>query len=274
MQEYNDWELLIIDDGSEPSYRQRNLYLPADEERVVFHFTEHAERSAARNYGVTRARGKWICFLDSDDYLLPHYLQAFRTEIGENTVKIILNAGQYLEMDGNRKMLPRLENGSHPLIAIWRGRWNIMGFCFPKEVFEKVRFPELYSFWEDRSFLLRAVTGWDSRAIDASTSVIVDHSERSVHRLGNISGRDRAEDIINCIDDTFRSREGIKISAQIEKWMIRREKARRVIGIANDALNENKHQEVVTLLVLALNFIDFRTLPSWLNTMRKVFIGG
>ena len=71
-QTFADWELLIIDDGSTDNTRQ--IVEAYTDRRVKYIYQENAERSAARNNGVAQAAGKYICFLDSDDYCLPDRL--------------------------------------------------------------------------------------------------------------------------------------------------------------------------------------------------------
>ena len=70
-----DIEILVVDDGSTdggPALIDR--YAASDPRISVFH-KSNAGPSSARNYGLDRARGKWVSFLDADDYLLPEFLQ-------------------------------------------------------------------------------------------------------------------------------------------------------------------------------------------------------
>ena len=69
-QTFSNWELLLIDDGSEDhSASICEEYAAKDERIKVFH-KENGGVSSARCYGVNHARGEWITFLDADDELL------------------------------------------------------------------------------------------------------------------------------------------------------------------------------------------------------------
>ena len=79
-QTYNDWELIIIDDGSTDS--TKDFIAPYTKDlRIRYYFQKNQERSAARNNGIDLAKGKFICFLDSDDYYLSNHLSILNDEI-------------------------------------------------------------------------------------------------------------------------------------------------------------------------------------------------
>lgn len=72
-QTYINWELLIVDDGSTDNTKQ--VVTSYNDSRIKYIYQQNAERSAARNNGIRHSAGKYICFVDSDDYYLPNRLQ-------------------------------------------------------------------------------------------------------------------------------------------------------------------------------------------------------
>src|SRR5690554_3168461 len=69
-QTINDWELIIIDDGSsDNTFEVIKPYLL--DQRIKYQYQINQERSIARNNAVKISLGEYICFLDSDDYYLP-----------------------------------------------------------------------------------------------------------------------------------------------------------------------------------------------------------
>lgn len=73
-QTYQDWELLLIDDGSpDNSGAICDEYASKDSRIKVFH-KPNGGVSSARNYGIDKASGDWICFIDADDYIKGDYL--------------------------------------------------------------------------------------------------------------------------------------------------------------------------------------------------------
>lgn len=72
-QTYEDWEMLIIDDGSEPA--SQPVVDAFDDPRLRYVQLPHVGRSAARNRGLELARGEYIGFLDDDDLFHPNKLE-------------------------------------------------------------------------------------------------------------------------------------------------------------------------------------------------------
>lgn len=68
-QTYTDFELLLIDDGStDSSGAICDKYAEQDSRVRVFH-NENGGASSARNMGLDNAKGEWITFVDSDDWI-------------------------------------------------------------------------------------------------------------------------------------------------------------------------------------------------------------
>jgi glycosyltransferase involved in cell wall biosynthesis len=74
-QTFTDFELLLIDDGSpDKSGQICDEYAQKDSRIQVFH-KENGGVSSARNTGLDNAKGKWIAFIDSDDWVDGTYLE-------------------------------------------------------------------------------------------------------------------------------------------------------------------------------------------------------
>lgn len=72
-QGFTDFELLLIDDGStDSSGIICDQYAKRDSRVHVFH-KENGGASSARNMGLDNAKGEWVTFVDSDDYVLDNY---------------------------------------------------------------------------------------------------------------------------------------------------------------------------------------------------------
>lgn len=73
-QEYRDFEVIVINDGS-PDTADLERVLAPYRQRIVYLKQENRRASGARNNGIQHARGEYLAFLDSDDIWTPRYLQ-------------------------------------------------------------------------------------------------------------------------------------------------------------------------------------------------------
>ena len=71
----NDIQIIVVDDASEISQEAFAVYRGLDDPVVEVVFSKEAKGAGhARNVGLSRAKGKWLMFVDSDDFLLPSAL--------------------------------------------------------------------------------------------------------------------------------------------------------------------------------------------------------
>ena len=73
-QSFRDFELIVVDDGSTDNTEAVVASFLGDS-RVRYFRTANQGVSAARNFGVDKASGRYLAFLDSDDEWLPEKLQ-------------------------------------------------------------------------------------------------------------------------------------------------------------------------------------------------------
>jgi len=74
-QSFSDFEVILVDDGSPDNCGVLcDGYAAAYSHVSVIH-QENRGQAAARNHAMTKAKGKWICFVDSDDLIHPRMLE-------------------------------------------------------------------------------------------------------------------------------------------------------------------------------------------------------
>ena len=76
-QSFDDWEMILIDDGSTDRSKALAESLAARDGRIrLLGWGANRGPAAARNAGIRAARGRWITFLDADDRWRPEKLEA------------------------------------------------------------------------------------------------------------------------------------------------------------------------------------------------------
>ncbi|MBN2730383.1 MAG: glycosyltransferase [Bacteroidales bacterium] len=122
-QTYNNFELLLINDGSaDRSGKICDEYTQVDQRIKVIH-KENGGVSSARNTGIEMAKGKYLLFIDSDDWIEPKYIESFlHSELGDDELTFIIH--DILKETGN----------------------EIKKNCnFPNKTFSKLNYSELFA---------------------------------------------------------------------------------------------------------------------------------
>lgn len=74
-QTYRNLEIILVDDGSPDNSPEICDQLAEENQNVTVYHKENGGLSSARNYGIEKASGKYILFLDSDDWLDEHSVE-------------------------------------------------------------------------------------------------------------------------------------------------------------------------------------------------------
>lgn len=98
-QTYKEIEILLIDDGSTDDSGRSCDDLAIKDRRIhVFH-KENGGVSSARNLGIERACGDYICFVDSDDWIDIDYFESAMPILKEVHPTLLMN--NYMKDDGD-----------------------------------------------------------------------------------------------------------------------------------------------------------------------------
>lgn len=92
-QTYQDWELVIVDDGSTDNSACIGRRYEAADRRITFYSLSNGGVSRARNFGIDHSSGEYICFIDADDCYVPHALQILAEGIENNDADMAI--GQF-----------------------------------------------------------------------------------------------------------------------------------------------------------------------------------
>lgn len=102
-QSYRDFELFVIDDGS----RDRTPEIISKYKRKIFYvYIKNSGVSKARNTGIRLSRGKYISFLDSDDYWKPEKLEK-QIDFMENHPEIFISQTGEIWIRNGKRVNPK-----------------------------------------------------------------------------------------------------------------------------------------------------------------------
>ena len=98
-QSYTNFEIVIVDDGSTDN--SAAIVKTITDSRIRLFQKENGGVSSARNYGIEKALGKWIFFIDADDILLPSSLEKLYKVFISSESKVDIIAGNYARVTQN-----------------------------------------------------------------------------------------------------------------------------------------------------------------------------
>lgn len=202
-QEYENWELIIIDDGSTDNTCQ--LVSQFQDPRLKYFYKQNEERSIARNFGIQKAIGEYVCFLDSDDVLLPNHLYSLKKEILRNNSPIgLFQSGVSIKSKQTQKVIDWYNGLDRREIVrnILKGKsLYIQGISVSREILTFLQFPRNYSYWEDQHLWLRILCEYPFYQVNDITAIWLINDESSVeliYKKNLIGGLNR---YLGCIHD-------------------------------------------------------------------------
>lgn len=103
-QSYRNLEIILVDDGSTDNSGAMAEKFALEDKRVrVFH-KENGGSSSARNMGIEKARGDFIGFVDSDDFIEPQMYERMLAVALQEQLLIVQTSRDELDEQGNRMM--------------------------------------------------------------------------------------------------------------------------------------------------------------------------
>ena len=154
-QTYSNLEVLLIDDGSTDDSGKVCQEYVARDSRFRYIKKENGGASDARNFGIDRASGEYLSFVDSDDWLAPTYVEdLYQVAKRTHADTVVAHYTIYNEEDRHYHVhiwddyyektytgkelvleLPSLELNGYIFITSW-------GILFNRRLFKHIRFPK------------------------------------------------------------------------------------------------------------------------------------
>ena len=156
-QTYQNWELIVVDDGSDDDTETVVTELASLDHRIQYRRIEHQGVSAARNEGLNAARGEIVAYLDSDNVWQPDYLLFTVNAVIEADRGCVYSALKIIDHDRNDETSFRKR--AFDLEALLKNNYiDINVFAHRADLTEKLGgFDVSLARWVDWDLILRYV---------------------------------------------------------------------------------------------------------------------
>lgn len=193
-QSFADFEVLVIDDGSKDG--TEGVVGAINDARLSYFKKENAERGAARNYGIKKARGQYITFVDSDDLLYAnHFDEAAKYLQTHTNAPVFHLAYEYRDTEG--KLLATQTHWKNLNRQLVYGNViSCIGIFIKREILkDDLVFSEerALSGTEDWLLWLRLAARFSFGYSNEVTACMINHESRSVLNYDEESMRLRTE---------------------------------------------------------------------------------
>lgn len=149
-QTYTDLQIIVVDDGSTDESGMICDGFAAKDSRIQVVHQENLGLSSARNRGIELATGEYISFVDSDDYLLPEYIETlyklccdYNADMAAGSYYTLKN-GRLTKAASRTAAEPELYTGSQKMDAYLRKKTVFTaawGKLYAAGLLREIRFP-------------------------------------------------------------------------------------------------------------------------------------
>ncbi|MGV4462934.1 glycosyltransferase family 2 protein [Ornithobacterium rhinotracheale] len=103
-QSYQDFEVILVNDGSSDNSEQILEDYCKEYEQLKVFSQKNSGVSEARNLGIRKAKGEYIVFIDSDDYVLPNYIECLVKDMEQNPCDLIIHGFDKISLSNNENL--------------------------------------------------------------------------------------------------------------------------------------------------------------------------
>lgn len=195
-QSFNDYEIIVVDDGSTDDTEAQIKGL--HQENIRYFKTENCGVAHARNFGILKASGEYVGFLDSDDLMETEHLKtAFDFIHLKNRPKIIhLNFlwGNENRLHTEKNKLPKkLPNDIFNGCSLHVNCIFIQNSIVKQHLFNESR--ELM-FAEDWDFFIKLAVRFPIELLDKTSVYLIDHEDRNMRNFNETTWVNKRDALI------------------------------------------------------------------------------
>lgn len=150
LQDYENIEIILVDDGSQDKSKKICDKYAEKHSNIKTYHKENGGLSDARNYGIKKANGKYICFVDSDDFVKSDYISSMYDNLKKHNVQISACGYSYCYLNGEiinrnfQNIEERYDKDEAQIYMSLIGYFNVVAWnkLYDKKLFDDIEFPK------------------------------------------------------------------------------------------------------------------------------------
>lgn len=159
-QSYKNFEVIMVNDGSTDESGEIAKTYSKIAPQFVYIYQENKGQGAARNTGIRAAKGDYLAFVDSDDFVHKDYLKRLHEMMLSNGADISMCSVQRVWDNGRRTTNAITNDGTRVIEDVSnylvKGSFSVWNKLYKKNLFDGLTFPERMKF-EDFALLPRVI---------------------------------------------------------------------------------------------------------------------
>lgn len=196
-QTYQNLEIILINDGSTDNSLLICEEYSQNDSRIKLFSQDNKGASAARNLGLKKAQGKYILFVDSDDYILPNHIESLVRALEKNNSDICISnckkineseiiSYKYIEQQPSITYVLTTEDLLKGVIYGNNIGWEVAAKLYRASILKDIYFDDKEILGEDFEFFYKALHRCKSTSVCLNNSYLYIKRPTSITNKNNI----------------------------------------------------------------------------------------
>lgn len=267
-QTLEDIEVIVVNDGTKDnSQKIIDKYVKKYPNKVKSFIKENGGQGSARNYGLKKATGEYIGYVDSDDYVEFDMYEKLYNKAKENNLDIVICGNYNVSEDYKSKKidLEFIKYNDNKLNALL-GKKAVWNKIYKKNIVENLEFRSKV-WYEDFDFSIKAIC--NAKKIDYINEPLYDYLIREGSTMNN-SNIERNLEIIDAFNEIIKDKKYKKYYDILEFLAVDHIYISAVVRVINARADKQKKLEVINKLIdyMNNNFDNFRN-NKYIETLSR-----
>ncbi len=200
-QTLKDIEIIVVDDDSPDNSKTIiDKYVKKYPKKVRYFHKENGGQGSARNLGLSKAKGDYIAYVDSDDYIEPDMMEKMYNKAIQDNSDIVICGNREVDTSGKELNINLSTVYNNPIIDSIYGNMAVWNKIYKKDILKDMLFREKL-WYEDIDFTTKLILSTDK--ISFINEPLYNYLVRSGSTMNNKNYKRNLE-LLNAFDEMIK----------------------------------------------------------------------